>query len=97
MSYVRELADAIRREVPPELIPPNSDDLFLTYAALALALGQHIDERNVHDAWVAWMESRGASHESMVPFSDLPTAVRDEDRAFMLAIHRAVARPDSPK
>jgi hypothetical protein len=91
MSYVRELAEAIRAEIPSRLIPEDADDLFLIYALLARAKGHKVTEEDVHDAWTAWMEARGQQHESMVPFDQLPESVRVEDRPFVAAIH-AVAR-----
>ena len=92
MSYIRILAKAIRAEVPAELVPPDADDLFLVYAALAAAKGDRVGAEDVHHAWVAWMEMRGETHQSMVTFSRLPEAVRDEDDPFVRAIRLALNR-----
>jgi hypothetical protein len=91
MSYLRDLAQAIRAEVPAALVPQSSDDLFLIYAALARIKGESVTAQDVHEAWVAWMEMHSETHESMVPFSELPPSVRKEDGPFVAAI-RAVAR-----
>lgn len=94
MSYLRRTAAAIRSAVPAGLVPADSDDLFLMYAVLARAKGVTVQPQDVHDAWVAWMESRGESHESMVPFADLPAATREEDNPFVKAIREAAERRD---
>jgi hypothetical protein len=52
---------------------------------------QGISAEDVHNAWVAWMVSKGVEHESIVPFSELPAATQTEDSPFVLAI-RSVAR-----
>jgi hypothetical protein len=92
MSYLRELAEAIRGQVPSRLIPEGADDLFLIYAVLARAKGNRVTAEDVHDAWTAWMEIHRHQHESMVPFEQLPWGVRDEDRPFVEAIHVVVER-----
>lgn len=91
MSYIRRLASAIRSEVAPHLVPPGSDDLFLIYAALACAKDGAVTAKDIHHAWTAWMEIRGETHPSMVPFSDLEDAVKREDDPFVRAIHKAFA------
>jgi hypothetical protein len=50
-----------------------------------------VTAEDIHDAWTAWMEIHGEHHESMVPFEQLPQAVRVEDSPFVAAI-QAVAR-----
>jgi hypothetical protein len=92
MSYLRELSEAIRAEVPARLIPEDADDLFLIYAVLARVKGEQVTEEDVHDAWTAWMETRGQRHQSMVPFDQLPQEVRVEDRPFVAAIHAVTGR-----
>lgn len=92
MSYIRRLANAIRADVPPELVPPDSDSLFLIYAALACSKPEGVKAEDVHHAWVAWMEMRGKSHQSMVPFVELPSAVQREDHPFVQAIRAALAK-----
>ena len=100
MTYLDEVADAIRNAVPAESLPDgDTTDLFRSYAVLLLAKGEAATREDVHNAWVAWMASRGEDHESMVPFDELPASTQAEDSPFVLAI-RAVARsqggaPDS--
>ena len=69
----------------------DTSDLFLAYAVLLLAKGEAVTREDVHNSWVAWMESKGEEHESMVPFAELPLGTQGEDSPFVLAI-RSVAR-----
>jgi hypothetical protein len=62
------------------------------YAVLARVKGRDVRPEDVHDAWVAWMQSHGRSHSSMVPFALLPQEKRDEDNPFVRAI-RETAQP----
>jgi hypothetical protein len=92
MSYLRDLAEAIRSELPHELVPDDADELFLVYALLALVKGKAVTAEDVHNAWVAWMEMRGERHESMVRFADLTRGVRAEDDPFVTAIRTVATR-----
>ena len=95
MTYLDSLAGAIRKAVPAEALPDeDASDLFLLYAVLLLAKGEAVTREDVHNAWVAWMESKGEKHESMVPFAELPLETKGEDSPFVLAI-RTVARTRS--
>ena len=91
MTYLRALADEIAHEVGEGRPDRSHRDLFLLYAVLALVRGEDADRRDVHEAWVAWMDMRGEEHASMVPFDDLSSDVQAEDEPFAQAI-RAVAR-----
>ncbi len=91
MSYVDDLADAIRSALPRHLVPDSDADLlFRLYAVLALAKGEAVSSEDVHDAWTAWMSQRGLAHRSMVPFDELTEAIRREDDPFVVAIRSAV-------
>jgi hypothetical protein len=81
MSYLNAIAAEIRSEVPSDSLPPeDADVLFLMYAVLLLAKGTDVSRDDVHNAWTAWMTSRGeTSHPSMVPFAELPAATQAED------------------
>ena len=92
MTYLDTIAKDIRRAVPPAAMPDDdTSDLFLLYAVLALAKGEAVTREDVHNAWVAWMESKGEEHGSMVPFAELPLGTQGEDSPFVIAI-RSVAR-----
>jgi hypothetical protein len=92
LSYVDEVADAIRARVATGRLP-NADTaaLFRLYAVLALAKGEAVTLQDVHDAWAAWMSGRDPEHASLRPFDELSAEVQDADAPYRDAIH-AVAR-----
>ncbi len=91
MNYLEQLAQRIRDEVPAEALPDEDTDLlFLIYAVLARAKGEAVTAADVHDAWVAWITSRGEHHESMREFDQLKGDVKAEDSPFVAAIRRAI-------
>ncbi len=93
MSYITEIAKAIRGEVAPSLLPSDdTDSLFNTYAVLALAKGTAVTAEDVHNAWAAWMSDRQPDHPSIQPFSALSAAVQREDLPFVAAIHAVAVR-----
>jgi len=88
--YLDDLATAIRTHIPEDRLPDsNSDQLIRFYAVLLRAKGLNVTDSDVHDAWSAWMYERDTSHVSLVPFTDLPEKVKDEDRVFANAIRGA--------
>jgi hypothetical protein len=92
VSYVDEIATAIRRLIPPRLVPDGDVTvLFRIYAVLALAKGGALVLEDVHDGWAAWMSGQDAQHRSLKPLSELPPDVRESDQPYLAAI-RAVAR-----
>jgi hypothetical protein len=94
MNYMQALAEEIRRELPPDLVPDDSaTSLLLLYALLTTSVGEAVTARQVHDAWTVWMTLRGeGDHPSAVSFDDLPLDVRGEDVPFVLAIRRFAER-----
>lgn len=91
MSYIEEVAEAIFNEISNEAIMPEDErGLYLTYAVLALTVGENVTRENVHDAWSAWKALRDRNHRSLRPFSALSTQTQEEDEPFVRAI-RAVA------
>lgn len=94
MSYLNELAEAVRAEVPLDLLPEEDDldQLFLLYALLARAKGRETTAADVHDAWAAWMLGRGEDHESIKPYEQLDGETKREDEPFVRAIQRAASR-----
>jgi hypothetical protein len=95
VTYLDDVAADIRNAVAADALPDeDTTGLFLSYAVLLLAKGEGVTREDVHNAWVAWMASKGEgdeSHESMVPFSELPPETQAEDSPFVIAI-RTVAR-----
>lgn len=95
MNYVAEVAQRIRREVDPSLLPEGDiDQLFLIYALLAFAKGASVTSKDVHDAWSVWMTQQDPKHNSIEPFAELPAGTRREDQPFVLAIRRVAAELD---
>ena len=95
MTYLDPLADRIRELAATETSPPaDAALLFRAYALLARTKGENVTLRDVHDAWVLWMQERGETHESMIPFEDLPPEVQAEDAPFMRAIQEATRRQE---
>ena len=91
MSYVDELAEAIRHTVPGRLIPAgDTDTLFRIYAVLAMAKGEHVVLEDVHDAWSAWMSERNPAHPSLKPLAQLPPDIRQTDEPYLDAIRIVV-------
>ena len=93
MTYLDAVADAIKKEVPVDAMPSeDTTDLFRLYALLLLAKGDSVTRSDVHNAWVAWMASRGERHSSMRPFDELPDETKAEDSPFVNAIRRVARR-----
>jgi hypothetical protein len=92
LSYIDELADAIRRLIAPHLLPDrDTAPLFRIYAVLALAKGDGVVLEDVHDAWAAWMSGQDSEHQSLKPLAELPAEVQRADQPYLDAV-RAVAR-----
>lgn len=87
MTYLDEVADAIRAHLPGGTrVPPDAEPLFLAYAVLLRAKGEDVTGSDVHDAWVAWMTPRDADHEALRSYDELPAEVRALDEPFLRAI-----------
>jgi len=92
MTYIDDLAAQIQNALPTAALPEgDTSDLFRIYAVLLLVKGKDVTREDVHNAWVAWMVTKGEVHESMVPFAELSPDTKDEDSPFVDAI-RSVAR-----
>lgn len=91
MSYLDDMADAIRGHVPQGALPDTDvAALFRLYAVLALAKGTAVTAQDVHNAWSAWMQTIDAAHSSIRPFGELDAATQAQDDAYVNAIHAAV-------
>jgi hypothetical protein len=92
LSYVAEVAEAVRHAIPDDLLPDEDvDELIRMYAVLALAKGEELTAEDVHDAWAVWMSTIDPSHPGLRPFSELDEDTQRQDEPFVEAI-RAVAR-----
>ena len=97
MSYITDLARQIRKEIASDLLPSGDLDLlFELYALLALAKGTAVDEQDVHNAWVVWMDHSGRRHRAVKPFDELGVATQQQDSPFVNAI-RSVANRHSKR
>ena len=93
MTYVDDLAAAVRAELAAEDRPSSrGDELFRLYALLALVSGTETTLEDVHDAWSVWMSASDPEHPSLVPFGSLPASTQAQDRPFQEAIVRVARR-----
>lgn len=87
MTYIDELADSIRSELPANARPAkHADELYRLYALLVRVSGQHTTLQNVHDAWSTWMSAHQPTHRSLRPFEHLDLSTQEEDRPYLEAI-----------
>ena len=86
-NYIRDLAGQIRIKVDGSELPDQGlDELFDSYAVLALSKGTNVTNEDVHNAWSAWATKYDPSNTSLVPFNELPDNVKQEDSRFTSAI-----------
>lgn len=86
-TYIRDLANQIRSKFSPSELPDKGlDELFNSYAVLALSKGTDVTNEDVHDAWSAWATKFDPDNKSLVPFSELPPETRKFDTPFTKAI-----------
>ena len=91
MNYIDELAEAIRAKVDPAVLPKSDvPRLFRIYAALALAKGEAVTAKDIHDAWAAWECDRKPESPSIVPFDQLRSEVQLMDEPFVEAIRQVI-------
>ena len=90
-NYIEALASHIRAKIDPSKLPREGlDQLFASYALLALSKGKEVTNEDVHDAWSAWATEYSPDSDALVPFDQLTPEVQAEDTIFRDAI-RAVA------
>ncbi len=86
-NYIRELAQQIRAKVNQTDLPNRGlDELFDSYAVLALAKGSNVTNEDVHNAWSAWATKYAPDSESLVPYDELSEKVQQDDTRFTAAI-----------
>jgi hypothetical protein len=92
LSYVDDVAQAIRRRIPADRLPEgDTSALFRVYAVLAMAKGEDVALEDVHNAWAAWISEHNPQHQSLKPLHELSPEVQSADQPYLEAI-RAVAR-----
>lgn len=86
-SYIKDLASKIRGKFSPSELPDRGlDELFNSYALLALSKGTAVTNKDVHDAWSVWATKFDPDNKSLVPFSELPLETQKSDTPFAKAI-----------
>ena len=91
-NYITQIAERIRAAIDPDKLPEDGlDQLFSSYALLALSKGVRVSNEDVHDAWSVWATEFDPQNDSIVPFDDLSPDVQDQDTIFRDAI-RDVAK-----
>lgn len=91
-TYIRDLAQQIRSKFDKSELPDKGlDELFNSYAVLALSKGTAVTNEDVHDAWSAWAAKFDPDNESLVPFDELPVETQKSDTPFTKAIREVAA------
>jgi hypothetical protein len=86
-NYIRNIAEKIRKQVDQSALPDKGlDDLFDSYAVLALAKGKNVTNEDVHDAWSAWASKYDPTSDALIPYADLPADKQNDDTRFTDAI-----------
>jgi hypothetical protein len=89
-NYIEELAAKIRAQVDPADLPADGlDQLFASYALLALSKGVEVSNEDVHDAWSVWATQFDPDSKSLVPFDELSTETQAQDTVYREAIRDA--------
>ncbi len=89
MSYLDDVAAAIRAELVERPGDSSSPQLLRLYAVLLLGKGETVTAADVHNAWAAWMQEHQPSHEAIRPFNQLDGPTKEADNPFVEAIRRA--------
>ncbi len=95
MRYIDEIARDIYYEstTDPEPLGWYEDRyLYRLYAVLALAKGEAVTNKDVHDAWSAWASEDNDTHPSLIPFDELEPRVQQLDEEYTKAIHKVAAQ-----
>lgn len=91
-NYIEEISLRIRAKLDPSKLPKQGlDQLFASYALLALTKGADVTNEDVHDAWSAWATQYDPSNESLVPYDELSPETQSQDTLFRDAILQVAA------
>lgn len=89
-TYIKKLAEQIRSKFAASELPEKGlDELFNSYALLALSKGASVTNEDVHNAWSAWATKYDPNNKSLVPYNELPPNIQKEDSKFTKAIREA--------
>jgi hypothetical protein len=83
-NYVQQVSHTLAG-----LLPDCDEELLGLYTLLALTRGRETTLKDVHDAWSVWRCATNPGHRSLIPFEQLTQDVKELDRPYRLAIHRA--------
>lgn len=95
-NYIEDISAQIRARIDPVKLPADGlDQLFASYALLALSKGAEVTDEDVHDAWSAWATQFDPENGSLVPFDELSPETQSQDTMFRDAIRQvAESLPD---
>lgn len=86
-NYIRKIANQIRAEAGYLVLPIRGiEELFDTYAVLALSRGPETTDEDVHDAWSAWATKYDPDDDSNIPFNELSNEMKQKDTKYTQAI-----------
>jgi hypothetical protein len=93
VSYLDEIAAAVRQELSADVLPdePHVERLLRAYAVLIRAKGKEVTIRDVHDAWAAWMLDLDPQHPAIQPFEQLDVKTQAQDLPFLTALQRVAS------
>lgn len=87
-NYIDRIAMDIHVAAEPGVDAWLDLELYRIYAVLALAKGEAVTDRDVHDAWSAWASKYTPFHPSLIPFDELSEHVQSLDAPYTAAIHK---------
>lgn len=95
-NYIEDISAQIRAKIDPAKLPNDGlDQLFASYALLALSKGTQVTNEDVHDAWSSWATQFDPENDSLVPFDELSPETQSQDTMFRDAIRQvAESLPD---
>jgi hypothetical protein len=92
-NYIDEIASRIRARIDPIELPDTGlDQLFASYALLALSKGLEVSNEDVHDAWSVWATQFDPGNSSLVPFDELSAESQAQDTIFRDAIRETASQ-----
>lgn len=92
MNYLNLLAAEIQRTAEPDSTPPDEYlSLYRQYAVLALAKGEDVTAKDVHDAWAAWASEHDPTHRHLIPFKKLSLSEQRKDEPYAEAIRKTAS------
>ncbi len=91
-NYIDRVAMEIHLAAEPGVDAWLDLELYRIYAVLALAKGEGVTDKDVHDAWAAWASAHTPFHKSLIPFDQLSEHVQSLDAPYTAAIRTVAQR-----